>query len=99
MTKKEADYFKLSYLAVKIFSLLLILFILVLVNYFAAKLYWGSFILAGIILYFLFNRFGKKIFAAKYGWSVSQVGFSPARIISGVVLLLTLGLIYFQLLT
>jgi hypothetical protein len=41
---------------------------------------------------------GEKVFAAKYGWSTEQVGFSPMRIAFGVMLILGVSAgIYFVL--
>ena len=53
-----------------------------------AALTWWLLLIFTVPIYFLSERFGEKVFAAKYGWSTEQVGFSPKRIALGVLLVL-----------
>jgi hypothetical protein len=54
-----------------------------------APLAWWFSLLLALPGYPLLEWLGEKIFADKYGWSTSQVGFSLKRIIFGVLLALT----------
>ena len=53
-----------------------------------AALSWWVLLLLALPAYFFLERLGKKVFAEKYGWSTSQVGFSLTRIVVGVLLVL-----------
>lgn len=53
-----------------------------------AALSWWVLLLMALPAYLFLGWIGKKVFAEKYGWSTSQVGFSVTRIIVGVLLVL-----------
>src|SRR5688572_4966614 len=69
-------------------------FWLLLLLLYAALSWWLLLILAAP-LYFLGVWLGAKVFATKYGWSTEQVGFSPTRILLGVLLLGIAAVVYF----
>jgi hypothetical protein len=53
-----------------------------------AVLSWWVLLLLALPGYLFLDWLGERIFADKYGWSTSQVGFSLTRIIFGVLLVL-----------
>jgi hypothetical protein len=59
--------------------------LLLLVN---AALSWWALLLPALPVYLFLAWLGEKVFAEKYGWSTSQVGFSITRIILGVSVVL-----------
>jgi hypothetical protein len=60
-----------------------------------AALSWWVLLLLGLPMYLFLEWLGEKVFAEKYGWSTSHVGFSITRIILGVLLVLVfLGIIF-----
>jgi hypothetical protein len=77
---------RLSVIKIGVFSLF-VGFVLLLILLNAALTWWMMLILAGPI-YLISEWAGKKVFAAKYGWSTEQVGFSLKRIAVGVLLVL-----------
>ncbi len=54
----------------------------------------GSLFLA-LPIYLFLDWLGRKVFAEKYGWSTSQVGFSVTRIILGVLFVLAFSAVIF----
>ena len=60
-------------------------FLLLLLN---AALTWWILLILALPTYLVTEWVGERVFAAKYGWSTEQVGFSPKRIALGVLLVL-----------
>src|SRR5687767_8361454 len=61
-----------------------------------AALTWWLLLILAAPLYLLGVWLGAKVFATKYGWSTEQVGFSPTRILLGVLLILGMAaVVYF----
>ena len=60
-----------------------------------AALSWWVLLLLALPAYLFLEWLGEKVFAEKYGWSTSQVGFSITRIILGVLIVLAFfGIIF-----
>ena len=78
--------FKVSLIKISLFLLCAGFWLLLL--FLDAALTWWLLLIFTVPIYFLSERFGEKVFAAKYGWSTEQVGFSPKRIALGVLLVL-----------
>ena len=63
-----------------------------------AALSWWLLIILAAPLYLVGEWLAEKVFATKYGWSTEQVGFSPMRILLGVLLILGIAaVVYFGL--
>ena len=59
-----------------------------LLSFLNAALKWWMVLILALPLSFLTEWVGGKVFAGRYGWSTEQVGFSPKRIVIGVLLIL-----------
>lgn len=78
--------FRVSLLKIGLFLLCAAFwFLLLLLN---AALTWWMLLILALPTYVVTEWVGAKLFAAKYGWSTEQVGFSPKRIALGVLLVL-----------
>ena len=53
-----------------------------------SALSWWMLVIVALPLYVLGEGLAEKVLSAKYGWSTEQVGFSPRRILIGVLLVL-----------
>ena len=76
--------FRLS--LIKIGLLLLYAGFLLLLLLLNAALAWWILLILALPLYLASEWVVEKVLATKYGWSTEQVGFSPKRIVFGVLL-------------
>ena len=85
-TPGREDFGGLRIALVKLGGFFLIVLCVLLLLFLKAVLAWWALLLLALVAYPFLHWLGGEVFADRYGWSTSQVGFSFTRIIFGVLL-------------